>query len=236
MRFLFSVVVMLFLGPCACVYAASECGDAPRIIGAFGAENSKPAAVELSKEIQSQLRGAALVRQVLNTHLSPTGEQIIAYDTDADDSDPKPALSFVVAGKVVQTLAMGDLADWGVGFERFQAACQFQLQPSQDAVALAFTSAFDGTGSIFSIVAWKDNKYALVFTTHGTQGRLQIGRGKLSMWTSTGGGECIWCDQHYAIKQFTWTKHTYKSVGTTKLKSSFDPSDISGHPLKISSD
>ena len=176
------------------------------------------------------------MRQVLNTYLSPTGEQMIMYDTDTDDSDPKPVVSFVVGGKVVQTLAMGDLADWGVGFERFQVVCPFHLPSSQNAVAMAFTSAFDGSGSIFSLVTWKGNKYAQVFTTHGMQGRLQIGRGTLSMWTSAGRGECVWCEQHYTLEKFTWIKDMYRRTGATKLKRSFDPSDISGHPLEIDTD
>ena len=233
MRLLFRLGVTLFLLPGLRAFAVSGCDGSPRIIGPFGAENSKPVPVELAKDIRSQLRGTALVRQVLDTHLSPTGEQIIAYDTNADDSEPKPVVAFVVGGKVVQTLAMGDLADWGVGFERFQAACPFQLLPSQGALALAFTSAFDGTGSIFSIVTWKANKYARVFTTHGVQGQLQIGRGKLSLWTSTGRGECVWCDQHYIVRHFTWIKDGYRNDGTTKLKPHFNPGTISGHPLVI---
>lgn len=236
MRFLFSLGLTLFLLTGSRAFAASNCSDSPRIIGPFGAENSKPVAVDLAKNVQSQLRGAALVRQVLNTHLSPTGEQFIAYDTDADDSDPKPVVAFVVGGQVAQTFAMSDLTDWGVGFERFQSACAFHLQPTQDAVALAFTSAFDGTGSIFSVVAWKGNKYVLVFTTHGVQGQLKIGRGTLSMWTSTGRGECIWCDQHYTVRHFTWVNGRYRSDGTKRLEPPFDPSTISGHPLELISD
>jgi hypothetical protein len=98
----------------------SDCGGAQRIVGAFEEENSKPVPVELAEEIRLQLRGAALVRQVLSTHLSSTGEQIIAYDTDSDDSDPQPEVAVAAGSKVVETFAVSELADWGGGFVRFQ--------------------------------------------------------------------------------------------------------------------
>ena len=235
MQDLLKLGLILFLLPALQAFA-SDCGDSPRIIGPFGAENRKPVAVESAKDIRLQLKGAALVRQVLNTHLSPAGEQIIAYDFDPDDSDPKPVVAFAVGGKVVQSLAARDLYDRSGGFERFQVACPFQLLSTRGAVALAFTSAFDGSGSIFSIVSWKANKYALVLTAHGVQGRLWIERGKLSLWTSTGRGECVWCDQHYTVRHYVWVKGRYRSDGRTDLKPPFDPGTISGHPPELISD
>jgi hypothetical protein len=211
----------------------APCGASPRIIGAFGAENSAPPAISVSDAIGSQLPGLVVIRQILNSQLSPSGEEIVVYDSAEGESDPHPKVAFVVEGKVRLILDISQLTDWGGGFERFQAACQFDLGPDRKAVALAFTTAFDGTGSTFDIVMWQGGTFKILFSTHGIQGRLMIEPGRLSLWSSEGKGECVWCGQRYKTTQFVWRGSRFRKSTTGKPKGLFDPSEISGQPLNF---
>jgi hypothetical protein len=229
------VIASLLILPILQASAAAEqsCGRAPRIIGAFGAENSVQSPISISDDIRSQLRGLVAVRQVLKSQLSPSGEQIVIYDTAGDESDPHPEVAFVVNAKVQLILGDTQLNDRGGGFVRFLAACPFHLDPDRKAVALAFSRAFDGTGSVFLIVMWQSGTFKIAFTAHGNQGQLVIGQDKLSLWTSNGDGECVWCGQHYTVTHFTWRNERFIKIATSKPKKSFDPSVISGQPLNF---
>jgi hypothetical protein len=230
---LIGICLLFAFLPRASAKSEASCGVASRIVGAFGAENSPRPAISISDSVRSQLADLVAIRQTLETRLSPSGEQIVVYDSADDESDPHPKVAFFIEGKVRLILDIAQLTNWGGGFERFQAACPFDISPDGKAVALAFTTAFDGDGSVFDIVMWRAGTFEVVFTAHGGQGQLVIGRGSLSLWSSEGKGECVWCGQRYTVTQFVWRGHRYRKSTISKPKGIFDPSEISGQPLKF---
>lgn len=219
-----------------CAASVPSCGDAPRMVGAFGAENNPAAPISIPANIRSQLPNVEAVRQVLNTQLSPSGEQVIIYDAASDESDPQPHVAFVIGEKVAKVLDGGEAAKAPGGFARYMSACQFDTAAHQKAVALAFSSAFDGSGSAFAVIMWHSGDYRVVSSLHGMQGQLVLRRGGLALWTSNGQGECVWCAQHYKIRHYVWRRGTYVRTGVTKLKRLYDPTVVSGTPLRLATE
>jgi len=217
----------------ACWAAATSCPNAPRVIGPFGAENTKNAPLAIDPEIRSQLPGFVSVTDVLQTHLSRSGEQVIVYSTDRDESNPAPKLAFVVSGKVKQVLAAADISSGGGGFWRYQSGCQYQITKILNGLALAFTTGFDGAASAFAVVIWKANGYSVVFNPLVSEGRMLLSLGHLAVWGSDGKGECVWCKQRYTVTNYQWQGETYAENSRRTLPKMFDPAAVSGTPLVI---
>jgi len=214
-------------------HAVASCGEAPRTIGAFGAENKPAAPVPMPAAIRSQLPDLVAVRQVLTTRLSPSGEQVIIYDAAIDESDPHPKVAFVVGGKVAKVLDETQTASGRGGFVRYLSGCPFDAAAHRKALALAFSTAFDGSGSAFAIIMWQSGEYGVVFNPHGMQAQLVLRRGSVELWTSDGTGECVWCAQHYQLTQYVWRDGKYVRTATNKAKHTYDPALISGTALRV---
>ncbi len=220
---------MLLLPP----HGVASCRGAPRIIGAFGAENNPAAPVSLAASIRSQLPDIVAVRQVLAARLSPSGEQVVVYDAASDESEPHPKVAFVAEGKVVTVLDEAQLATERGGFVRYLSGCQFDATAHQKALALAFSTAFDGSGSAFAIIMFESGGYRVVFNPHGMQAQLVLRRDSLLLWTSDGTGECVWCAQSYEITQYAWRQGKYVRTSTKKATHTYDPALMSGTPLSL---
>jgi hypothetical protein len=228
-----------------CEASESACDSLPRIIGAFGAENNVGSLISLASNIRAQLPKLHQVRRVLNTNISPTGEQTIIYDSDADESDPHPKVAFLVGGHIVKLLDGSDFNPRGGGFERYLSSCEFDLARNQRALALAITSGYDGAGSVFSIIRWQSGDYRVVFNQLVGQGRMELGILKLELWSSvfsTGrkarnpdslNFECIWCPHHYLVTEYFWRDDNYIKAGSIKTQRTYDPAEISGTPLLV---
>jgi hypothetical protein len=171
---------------------------------------------------------------VLNTQLSSSGEQVIIFDTTTDESDPHPQVAFVVGGIVVKVL--DELVGGRGGPVRYLAGCQFDAAKGRKAVALAFSTAFDGSGSSFDIIMWKSKDYQIVFSPHGFQGRLVLGRDRVTLWTGYDMGACVWCAHHYEVIRYRWHNGLYVETGINKLNKTYEPSAISGMPLRIANE
>lgn len=226
-------IALSFLVGQPCAASISSCGGAPRIVGAFGAENNPAAPISIPEGIRSQLQDMVAARQMLNTQLSPSGEQAIVYDTATDESDPHPKVAFVVGGRVAKVLDGTQMAGGRGGPVRYLAGCQFDAAKNLKAVALAFSTAFDGSGSAFDIIMWRSGDYRVVFDLYGMQGQLVLGRDVVALWTSDGMGECTWCPQHYEIRRYAWQNARYVKTAISKVKKSYDPTIISSVPLRF---
>ncbi len=121
------LTIVCVTGVSACWAATTSCPNAPRVIGPFGAENTPRTAIAVDTEIRSQLPGLRVYIDVLETRLSPSGEQVVVYSTDEDESNPKPKLAFVVSGKVKQVFAAAEISSEGGAFWRYQSGCQYQV-------------------------------------------------------------------------------------------------------------
>jgi hypothetical protein len=227
-----------------CNASESVCDSLPRIIGAFGAENNTGSPVSLGADIRSQLPQLLRVRRVLNTSLAPTGEQIVIYDSNADDDDPHPKVAFVVGGRVVKLFNGSDLSPRG-GFERYLSSCEFNLTSNERALSIAISTGYDGAASSFAIIRWQSGDYRVVFNPIVGQGRMEFGVLKLELWNSVYGTgknaqnpdslkfECTWCQHHYVITEYMWQNDRYIEAGSRRTKRAFDPAEISGTPLVV---
>jgi hypothetical protein len=87
-------------------------------------------------------------------------------------------VAFASGGKVVKVFDETQMASGGP--VRYLAGCQFDATKGRKAVALAFSIAFDGSGSFFNIVMWQSGDYRVVFSPHGFQSQLVLRRGSVA--------------------------------------------------------
>lgn len=223
----------------------SSCDSSPRIVGAFGAENNAGPPVSLAPEIRSQLPELREVRQVLNTNLAPSGEQIVVYDSNADDSDPHPKIAFLVGGRVVKLLDGSNFNPHTGGFERYLSSCEVSLTRNERAFAISISSGFDGAASAFVIIKWQSGEYRVVFNPMVGQGRMVFESPKLELWGSLWGKvrglkseqigkfECVWCQHRYLVKEYLWRNGKFVKTGSRRTKTVYDPAEISGVSLEV---
>jgi len=167
--------------------AESSCDGSPRIVGAFGAENNAGPPVSLAPEVRSKLPGVQEVRRMLHTNLVPSGEQIVVYDSNADDSDPHPKVAFLVDGRIVKLFDGSDLNSHSGGFERYLSSCEIVLASNERAFVIAISTGYDGAASVFAVIRWQSGDYRVVFSPIVGQRRMVFETGKLELWSSLWG-------------------------------------------------
>jgi hypothetical protein len=222
--------------------AVNGCQTAPRQVGLFGAMDRPKTPVEISKELRAQLPTASLIREVKQTALTSTGEQVIFYDTD-DGTKPNPQIAIITKGVLNQTFELAHFVKYGE-FAVYTTSCEFQVSPDQMALAIAYTNSGDGTSSIFLIVTWSSAaKYEVVFHRHVGQGRIVLEPGRLELWERTMGKyaslpdspqfECEWCEHQYLITQFMWRDGKYRKTRSRRTSKFYNPAEISSTPIQI---
>jgi hypothetical protein len=233
--------------PQRCKASESGCDESPRIISAFGAENNAGPAVSLASDIRSQLPELHETRRILNTNLVPSGEQVVIYDSSADDSDPHPKVAVVAGGRVARLFDGGDFNPHSGGFERYLSSCEFDLAPSEKALAVAVSSGYDGAATVFAIIRWHAGQYRVVFNPIVGQGRIEFGSLKLELWDMIwgkvkdpksedyGNYECVWCPHRYRVTEYLWRNGKYVKAGSYRTRRLYDPSDISKTSLLVMS-
>jgi hypothetical protein len=227
-----------------CKASAPDCDSSPRIVGAFGAENHPGSPVPLAADIRALLPGVRAVRRVLDTNLAPSGEKVVVYDTAADDSDPHPKVAFVANGHLVKVFDGPGLAARGGGFERYLASCQIDLATGQKALAVALSTAFDGTGSAFAVIQWQSGEYRVILNPIAIQGRMEFGVLNIELWSRSpkdaGGNaqnpdpsdfDCDWCPHQYVVTEFAWRNGKYVKTSSKRTARTYDPAELSGAPL-----
>ncbi len=210
--------------------SVSGCDPATRTIEAFGALDHPSSAVEVPAAIRAQLPEGATVRKIMNTKLAPAGEQVVLFDASRDDLEPLPRVAVVVGRTPMRTLDSFS----GYGFTHYLSACEFSLSPVRTAVAVAYSTAGDGSGTYFAILGWDSGDYRKLFEVEISQGRMVLQPGQLSVWESLGTGECVWCPSLYRVTRYRWTGTQFVNTETRKLPNPLDPGEVSETPLVIS--
>jgi hypothetical protein len=239
-----TMAVITFLVPAAkCQPAMDGCEASPRTVGPFGAIDRPQAPIPISAQIRLQLLGAYAVRALQQTRLSPSGEQIIMYDTSKEVTDPDPRVAVVVDGVLTEVYAVSKLVEYGDA-AIYATSCAVNLTPAQGALAIAYTLAGDGTSSAFLNLTWSAAAhYTVAFHRSVGQGRIIFGPQTLELWESTRGKyarrpesskfECEWCDHRYLVTEFEWRNGTYVKRRSRLTGTAYDPAEISGTPLQI---
>lgn|GEM_PF-1556977 len=214
----------------------------PRTIGPFGAMDTPPEPVGVTDAIRKQLPGSTVVREVIQTHLAPSGEQVILFDSGDGGDESNPRVSVLSNNAVKATFEIGSLVEYGK-YGVYITACEFDLSPTQKALAAAYITSGDGSGSAFVIFAWEDGKYQAVFKRTVGQGRIVFGTSGMKIWEATFGKyasrpdspkfECIWCRHRYKVTAYEWRDGEYVEGGSKLTTTMFDPGDISGTPFVI---
>lgn len=231
--------------PQRCKASESGCDMSPRIISPFGAENNAGPSVSLASDIRSQLPKLYEARRTLNTSLAPSGEQVVIYDSSADDSDPHPKVAIVVGGRIAKLFDGGEFNPHSGGFERLLASCEVDLAPNDKALAVAVSSGYDGAATVFAIIKWQAGQYRVVSNPMVGQGRIEFGNLRLELWDVIWGKvndpkneeygkyECVWCPHRYRVTEYLWRNGKYVKAGSYRTTRNYDPSDISGTSLLV---
>ncbi len=223
---------------------ATDCGSSPRVVGAFGAMDKPLAAVPVSDAIRTQLPDLKVIRAVRHTSLAPSGEQMVMYDTSADEFAPKQKIAVIANGAVASTFDVSKLVRYGEQ-AIYQASCQFELFPGQNGFVIAYIISGDGTGSAFIILAHIEGSYRLVFARLVGQGRLVFRAALFELWERSfdksrsnaelDNFECEWCDHRYLISKYSWRSGRYVKIASTRTKATYDPASITGIPVIVRS-
>jgi len=237
------LIVDLVLGFVAKGHAATNlCEGSPRTVGAFGAMDQPKPPVPLPADIHSLPPEARSVRRIQQTGLGPSGEQIVMYDTNDENSEPNPKVAIVVRGTLAKTYDVSKLVEYGQG-ALYATSCEFELAPMHKALAIAYTLSGDGTGNAFIVLTWSAGDYQAIFHRTVGQGRIVLGTSTMELWERTLGKyasrpesdnfECEWCQHRYLITEFHWRNGEYVKTGSKRTSKAYDPAEISGTPVLI---
>jgi hypothetical protein len=223
----------------------SGCNESPRVINPFGAENSAGPSVSLAPDIRLKLPEFHEARRLLNTNLAPSGEQVVIYDSSADESDPQPKVAILVGGRIAKLFDGGEINSHGGGFERYLSSCEFDIAPNERALAVAISAGYDGAGTVFAVIRWQSGQYRVVFNPLVGQGRIEFGTLKLELWNMIwgkvkdrkseeyGNFECVWCPHRYLVTEYLWRDGKYVKAGSYRTRRAYNPSDISQTSLLV---
>jgi hypothetical protein len=241
-RYIAAIILALFFLPAVHAFD-STCEARSRDIGPFGAMDRQSESAVLSKDVARLLPQLHAVRQVFNTNLSPSGEDVIVYDSSAEDFDPKPRVAILVNGRIAKLFDTEELDPSGAGFEKYLGGCLFALTRNQKALAIAVSSAGDGTGSEFTIITWHSGAFRIEFKLSVAQGRLELSSQSLKVWDRVLGRnasrpesphfECEWCPHRYVVTEYIWRNGRYAKAGSRRTKQMYDPADVSGPALVL---
>jgi hypothetical protein len=201
-------------------------------------------ALSVSDAIRSQLPDLKVVRALRHTTLGLSGEQIVMYDTSADEFAPKQKIAVIANGVVVSNFDISRLIQYGEQ-AIYQASCQFEVLPSQNGFVIAYVISGDGTGSAFLILTHTTGGYRVVFAHTVGQGRLIFRARTFELWERTFDNrrsnaeldnfECEWCDHRYLISKYSWRNGRYVKIASTRTKTTYNPASITGTPLVVMS-
>ena len=232
---------------CLCVSSTraastSGCDNSPRRVGVLGAEGNNQPAISIPANIRAELPRFKEALLLLPSGLAGPDEQMIVYNSSKDELDPRPKIAFLVNGKLAKLFDTSEFAPSGGGFDRYLASCRLQVAKGQPAVAIAISTAGDGTGSAFAIILWQSSGYRVIFKRQVSQGRIEFEDSALELWNRSFSViqseksemvECEWCPHRYNITQYVWRGDQYVKTGSQRTKRKFDPAEITGKPLII---
>jgi hypothetical protein len=218
---------------------ATTCGSSPRVVGAFGAMDQPVPAVTVPDTIRVRLTDLKAVRAVQHTSLAAGGEQVLMYDTSADELAPKPRIAVIGNDAVASTFDVSALVEYGQQ-AIYQTSCQLELRPGQKGFVVAYTLSGDETGSAFVLLGYTAGAYRVVFSRVVGQGRLVFQADGFELWErsfsknrhpESENFECEWCNHLYLITKYAWRNDAYVKVAATRTKAAYDPAIITGTPV-----
>ena len=230
--------------PQSCKASESACDNSPRMIGAFGAEDRPLSPVTVAAAIRSQLTDLHDLRRVLDTHLSPSGEQVVFYDSDPDESDPHPKVAIMVGGRVVKSFDAGQFKSPQRRLRTLSVELRIQPHKPPTSAGSLDVNSFrwrrhdfrQSSAGSRAATRWCSNPMV-------AQGRMEFGSLKLHLWRSVSGGtthsrnsdsapfECMWCPHHYVVTEYLWRNGRYVKAGSKRTSNAYDPSEITGTSL-----
>lgn len=221
---------------------ASDCGDSPRVVGLFGAMDRPVDAVPVSEAIRVRLSDVKVVRAVQHTSLADSGEQVLMYDTSADELAPEPKIAIIADDAVILTFDVPKLVAHGQQ-AIYRTSCQVELRQGQNGFAVAYTLSGDGTGSAFVVLAYMAGTYRVVFSRIVEQGQVLFDPGVLELWErsfdkhranpESVNFECEWCAHRYLVTKYAWRNGEYVKTASMRTKATFDPAAITGTPINL---
>jgi hypothetical protein len=121
----------------------------------------------------------------------------------------------------------------GVGsrYALFKASA-FESAEKKNVFVAAFRNIGDGSGTLFVFLNWRADGYQVAAKYWTQEGRVKLLRsGKIQVWNADGGGECVWCPQHYEVTTYEWQHGELGRVGRFATKQALDPALIADDPI-----
>ncbi len=219
-----SLVAMWTFGVC---FAPQALGC--DVVDCVACKRSDASTMNLQAKLHALLPPSAIVRRVLDIHMTGLGEKVILYDSDPDELEPLPKIAIYANEKIVETFA----AEAPGGFTRLLADCRFPLTPGRQGLALAYRAGGDGSLTTFLVIGFQSGKYQVLQTLNAPRSRMvfdgQIGQ--FVLWAGEGSEECVWCKQRYEISKYRFNGSRFVKVATKKSPTNLDPGEIADVPL-----
>jgi hypothetical protein len=194
----------VILTSCVHLFAVSVCNLQNSATTPLGKVSTPAPKVKIPDHLRSQLPPGATVLRIDAPNLSPTGEQVLLYNSSRDEVNPLPVLAIVQSGKIAKSYLLGETMKDAGGYALLLAYCKVRDTKNRNVIAVALQVSGDGSAIGFLIFAWIDGDYRILFNEQSFEGRLNFleGSAEFELWNSNNDGECVWCPQHYTIATY----------------------------------
>jgi hypothetical protein len=193
-------------------------------VGAFGAVSGRLPAVPVPDELKALLPEGFILREVLDTKMSPRGETLLLYD-NGESIFPEVCLSAIRNGKGLKLFDEGIAAVGGL--------VPIDLKKNQHAVGFAYHTAGDESDTSFVIFAAGKKSYMRLFERETAEGQLRIVREsplEIELWsadlTLDPSESCVWYPHRYSAETYIWRGNAFQLVARRTTPTALLPGDI----------
>ncbi len=227
-----SIVLLLIL---AAIDAPAQSG-----LGPFGYFLKQPKPIHLTEALQKLVPSKCPVRNIQDTKLSSTGEQIIICGPEAPEEGPTHVIVTDGHTLALKDIDVDELFSESGGAYQFVSATEVVNKSNRHAYLVAFLSAGDGSGSCLFAIGYSGDKYKVLLHRSVTQGRIVFHRDKdsIEIWDSAEGAcprgnDCVWCLHPYRIEKYLWVADEFRLQHTITTKHCFSPGSIVSQSITV---
>jgi hypothetical protein len=194
-----------------------------------------PKFVVVSTTLRSALPLHSVVRLVEGTQLVADGEQMVVYER-GNQYEPHSHIAVVKNGQRIADFSLTSLFEKEGGGDTYALvrASQFAASDQRNVSLAAFRNIGDGAGTLFVLVRERDGKYEVGWRKGASQARLKVLRnGKVQLWASDEGDDCVWCAHHYEVSTLEWRAGNLFEVSHYETENALSPYAIAANPIVI---
>lgn len=194
-----------------------------------------PKSVVVPPKVRSALPAPSVVRLLQQTQLRSDGEQVVVYER-GNQYEPHSHIAIVKNGHRVADFSLENLFQkegMGDTYALFSSS-EFGTIDQRNAFVAAFRNVGDGAGTLFVLLRERDGKYQVAWRKGASQARLKVlPNGKIQLWSSDEGDDCVWCAHHYEVSTLEWRDGILVEISHHETKHALNPYAIAEKPIAI---